>query len=259
MKVIKLAIMLFATGLFLQVPAEAQTTGTLTFSFTTASSGGYSPKHLVAVWIENSSNTFVKTKLKRSSNSNLSHLNLWTAKSQQNIVDATTGATITTHGNITINWNGTNVAGTQVPDGNYTLWVEMAWSDNMMTGKTAQSFTFTKGTGIVHLTPAPSTNLSNITLDWIPGSTSSDEIPVESAVKVYPNPTTGQINIALPEQVADTRVMVLNSLGTIVIDEKFQQAGASVKSIDLSKLSKGMYFVQLIQAGNKQIFKVMLN
>jgi hypothetical protein len=152
--------------------AFSQTTGTLTFSMVTTASGGYSPKHLVAIWIENSSGTFIKTKVKYASTSNYDHLGNWTGKSSQNTVDATTGATLTSHGTVSLNWNGTNVAGTQVPDGTYNIWVEMAWASSLTTGKTTTSFAFTKGTSAVHLTPASTTNFSSITIDWVPaGST----------------------------------------------------------------------------------------
>jgi hypothetical protein len=134
----------------------------------TTSSGGYSPKHLVAIWIENSTGTFIKTKVKYSSSSNYDHLGNWTGKSAQNTVDATTGATLNTHGTVTFTWNGTNVAGAQVADGIYKVWVEMAWASSLTTGKTTTSFSFTKGTSPDHQTPANLTNFANITLDWVP-------------------------------------------------------------------------------------------
>ena len=60
MKKIYLFITIFLAGIAL----NAQTNGSLTFSVTTTSTGNYSPKHVVAIWIEKNDGTFVKTKLR---------------------------------------------------------------------------------------------------------------------------------------------------------------------------------------------------
>ncbi len=116
--------------LFLVVSADllSQTTGTLSFSVTTTSSGGFSPEHFLAIWIENNSGTFIKTKVRYTNSGDLDHMQTWVTKSGQNVVDAITGSTLTTHGTVTFLWNGTNVAGSVVPDGSYFVWLEMAWA-----------------------------------------------------------------------------------------------------------------------------------
>jgi len=148
--------------------AFGQTQGTLTCSFTTTSSGGYTPKHLLAVWIENSSGTFIKTKMKYSSTSNYDHLANWTSKSNKNTVDALTGATLNSHSTRTFTWDGTNISGTQVADGPYKIWIELAWGNSMTSGKITSSYSFTKGVNEDHQTPSGNANLSNIKIDWVP-------------------------------------------------------------------------------------------
>jgi hypothetical protein len=56
-----LAISLF---LFIAGPVSiyGQTPGTFNFTVTTTSTGGYSPRHLIAIWIENSSAAFIRQK-----------------------------------------------------------------------------------------------------------------------------------------------------------------------------------------------------
>ncbi|MFZ4741786.1 MAG: hypothetical protein ACOYLE_11540, partial [Bacteroidales bacterium] len=57
-------IFLLFTFLLVSIQLNAQTTGNLTFSVTTTSTGSFSPRHVIAIWIEKSDGTFVKTKLK---------------------------------------------------------------------------------------------------------------------------------------------------------------------------------------------------
>ena len=148
---------------------KSQTAGTMTFTVTTSAvSGSYGTKNLLAIWIEDGTTAFVKTKMKYGSTSNYDHFILWNAKSGGNVVDATTGATLATHGTRTVSWNATDVSGNLVPDGTYTLWVEMAWNSSYTTGRTYTSIPFTKGPASVHLTPANTANFANMVLDWTP-------------------------------------------------------------------------------------------
>ena len=81
----------------------AQTEGTLTVSLTTSSAGGnYSPRNIVAIWIEDDNGNFVKT-LMAYANVRKTHLNTWEASTSAagsiyNVVDAITGVTKTSHG-----------------------------------------------------------------------------------------------------------------------------------------------------------------
>lgn len=222
----------------------SQTNGTFTLSLNTTSTGGYSPKHLIAIWIENSSPGFVKTKLLQSKDSNLDHLGQWTSRTGSNVVDATTGATLATHGNVTVVWNGTDVNGTVVPDGTYTVWVEMAWASDMTTGKTYSTFTFTKGLSSFHSAPADLTNFTGITLDWVPGTaTAIENIPEISNVVVFPNPTTGIINIKFKNDNTASSVRIYNEAGILVYNESLSKLSGSERKIDVSGLPAGAYFV----------------
>ena len=152
----------------------SQTIGTLNFSMKTATpSGSYGSNHLLAIWIENSSGTFVKTMVKYAATSKYDHLATWTGKSGKNLVDATSGATLTTNGTITFNWNGTDVNKTQVTDGSYKIWVELAWDKSLTTGKVTTSFSFNKTSAAEHLTPANISYISAVVIDWQPTPTLS--------------------------------------------------------------------------------------
>jgi hypothetical protein len=238
----------------------SQTSGTLTFTLTTNSSGGYTPKHIVAIWVEDNSGNFIKTKLKDCSNTIIDHLGLWTSKSGQNVVDALTGPTLTSHGTISVEWNGTNVNGTLVPDGIYNIWIEMAWADNLTTGKTSTSFSFTKGPNSVNLTPASTTNFNGISLNWIPGLPLSVENGSQTEyIRVYPNPASDIINLAFSQAVANCRIKILNVAGSKIYEESSEYVNSGIKTIDLSKYANGIYFINVESANKLSIFRVIKN
>ncbi len=255
-KLILFAIFVFSCLLVV----HSQTAGTMTFVVTTSSSSGYSPKHGIIVWLENSSGTFVKTKLKRSANGNLDHFATWTAKSGSNVVDATTGATLTTHGTLTVTWDGTNVSGVVVPDGIYKIWVEYAWASNMTTGKMVTSFSFTKGASADHQTPANYTsgttgNLTNMTIDWTPTPNAVESVYENSEVSIFPNPMNGIFNVTFKQA---TNITIENALGAVVYEEKIDPS-CNAKNINLSNFAEGIYFINVINGEKSSKHKIILN
>ena len=170
----------------------SQTPGTLTFTVTpTSHSGSYGLDHFVAIWIENSSNVFVKTKLKRAdTHGTTSHLLVWKASSASNVVDAVTGASLTSYTTpSTISWNATNVAGTVVPDGVYNVRVEFTWQHGT-TSTSNTTISFTKGAASVHLTPANQTEYTNMVLDWIPSVAAPVASFTANTTTICPNGST---------------------------------------------------------------------
>ena len=248
-----LILFLFATGVLM-----SQTPGTLSFSVTTTSSGGYSPAHVMAIWIENSTTSFIKTKIRYSNTENLDHLQTWVNKSGQNVVDATTGATRTTHGTITFLWNGTNVTGTVVPDGDYSIWLEMAWASSLTTGKTVNSFPFTKGTATFHSTPVNTVNFLSPIIDWTPASTGVEGVLENKEIIVYPNPSTGLINIDFKNSHQEGVIEVISMNGKVVYTDKISDVSAGKRTFDLSSLSDGVYFCRLRFSSEEIIFSVIL-
>jgi len=147
---------------FTSAAVSANSTGTLTVSVLTAApGGGYSPKNVVAIWIQTNAGVFVKSLLVYA-NARKSDLTTWYPNSTGNVVNATTGATQSSHATRTCTWNGTNVSGAVVVDGTYKVCM------NVADGKTTfTSFAFTKGLTAVTLTPANVTGFSNISIGWV--------------------------------------------------------------------------------------------
>jgi len=246
-KTLIIAVLLSGMILLVESPGLlSQTPGTFNFSVTTTSTGGYSPSHLLAIWIENNSASFIKTKIKYSSSSNLDHLATWNTKSGGNVVDAVTGSTLTSHGTISFLWNGTNVAGSLVPDGDYNVWLEMAWASSLTTGKTVNSYPFTKGPNIFSSTPANTANFLSMNLSWTPSGTTGVDGALESDdIRVFPNPTTGLLKIEFKKTYESCIVNIINEAGMLVFDERISESVSGLKTFDLSSLSPGAYYVTL--------------
>ena len=84
------------------------------------------------------------------------------------------------------------------------------------------------------------------------GTLSDSNNNILDTFKMYPNPTNGNfVNI---ETVSDTEVIIYNALGKVV---KTTRITSDKKSIDISKLSKGVYFVKL-EANKKSMTQKLI-
>lgn len=180
-------------------------------------------------------------------------------KSNNNLVDAVTAATLTSYGTITSEWDGTDVSGTVVPDGTYNLYIEMGWGDNKTNDHAVEFFTFTKGATVQHLTPDGTTNFTDIVIDWNPVATLIGSVENFDNVNVYPNPTTGMVNINFNNELEGASFKVVNSAGKTVVSERNIKIPAGTKLIDMSKYQNGLYIISF-EAGNlKYNYKVLID
>lgn len=227
----------------------AQTAGTLVFKINPVShNGSYGTKHVLAAWIETESGTFVKTKLVQSASKNYDHLATWTAKSNKNLVDATSGATLSTYSLITIQWNGTDVNNAVVADGVYKFWVELAWDDSKTTDKTVTSYSFTKGASPVTVTPANTNLFTTVSLVWTPSSTATTETQANPDLMVYPNPSGGLVNISLKSVSKGDNIRITNADGVLVREIELGESRV-LSALDFSKYANGIYFVSHFSGG----------
>ncbi|CAN5363730.1 hypothetical protein BH10BAC1_BH10BAC1_02990 [soil metagenome] len=249
-----------------------QTNGTLTFTFTqVAHSPCYTgSKNVLAVWIQSSTGTFIKTKLRNVGSGTKDHLPIWAVNAGGtasnclaatcNVTDATTGATLTSFGTKTIVWDGKNVAGAvngvTVPDGVYKVTIQSTW--NHGTGSTVtSSFVFTKGTVADSQTPANTADFTGITLNWVPDFTGvGDVAAADPEINVYPNPTTGLFNVDFKKA---TAIKFVNVLGEVVYEQKIDENSAATVTIDLANLSNGIYFVYVMDEDKSSKRKISLN
>lgn len=264
---------------------QAQTPGTLTFTYNQPQPTTPPPnagiKNVYAVWIENSTGTFIKTKCRYTSGSTDDHFPTWASKSgcanatvatgaACNVTDATTGATRTASttptafGAKSITWDGKNVVGTvngtTVADGVYKVWIESSWVDSGNNNHNELiSFSFTKGPAAVHLTPAGDSYVNSVVLDWLPSNLAVEDIQSqEPAVVIYPVPSTGIFNLDLKNELKS--IEVYNLLGQKVYGENnVNGVYETTKTIDLSNLINGNYVISLTNDYGSSSYEVIIN
>ena len=281
MKAKLLSLAAVITVLLFSVRASAQTAGTMTFTFTQGApldpsiNGGC----VMAVWIQ-SGTTFVKTNLRYLGTVTKDHLPTYGAKAgwttvnnamTANVVDAVTGATrqdgsvipATIPGPLdsySVAWNGTNVAGTIVANGTYTVWYEVAWSDNAknLSDFVNTGFAFTKGATITTVNPANVGPLNTMTIVWTPSALSLDSV-YKTKVAIYPNPSNGVVNVQYND-IPVSKIDVVNVLGQIVKSVKIDSSklGTS-ESIDLSGNANGLYIINVSTNETSSSYKLVLD
>lgn len=272
MKTKLLSLVIFISAILFTAKVSAQTTGTLNFNFTTLNQG--TSKCVLAVWIENSTGLFIKTKIRYLGNGTTDHLPVYGVKSggstsdamAGNVVDATTGVTRSSSTNPvawgakSFLWNGTNVAGTVVADGVYKVWVEAAWLDGepdihdyINTG-----YSFTKGAAINSTIPTSDSVLNAMTLVWTPTALSLDNV-YKTKVSIFPNPSHGIIDV-IYNDIPVSNIAVVNVLGQVVKSVKIEPAKSKTReSIDLSGYANGIYIINVATNETSSSYKVILD
>jgi hypothetical protein len=261
MKSLFLSISLFVCTLL-----GAQTTGTLTLAFSqTPHTSFEGTKNVMAVWIESSTGTFVKTRARNAGGGTSDHLAVWAVKSggsagncmsaSCNTLGATTGATLSNFGNRNFSWDGTDVSGNILPDGTYKITVESTWNHGSA-ATTTRSYTFVKGAAQDVQTPASDANFTNISLAWNPAGSGLVENTLEMVVSIQPNPSVnGVYNVEFNYA---TKVSAMNLAGEEVYTEDVKMNEVS-KTVDLSNVSTGVYFICVTNGSAVSKHKVVIN
>ncbi len=214
-------------------PAVA-TTGTLEVKATTVTfNGDHAPKNYLAIWIVNSSGTYVKTLMAYYGGSHVSDLTNWfAANSVKDKTDAISGATLTSHAQRTATWNGTNKTGVQQDDGIYTVKLEM--TENEGTGKLA-TFQFAKGTTAQTLTPANVTGFSGISIKWTPTNTAINSIELSTLYSIFPNPSKESVYVNGPD---------IQSIDVFTLEGRILFSSNQQK-LSIAPLKKGTYLLNI--------------
>jgi hypothetical protein len=74
-------------------------------------------------------------------------------------------------------------------------------------------------------------------------------------VKLFPNPTTGMINISFGAEVVIESLVIIDVTGRIIL--KNQELNVSELTLDLSNESNGVYFLKLQANGSAQSIKIL--
>ncbi len=253
-----LTIFLTLSLVFITLFSNAQTAGNLTFSCSTsAPNGNWGTKHVVAIWIENSNNAFVKTNAKYGHDDD--HLTTWKASSNGNKVDAVTGATVSSYRTESVIWDGTDVSRVVVEDGTYNVFIEMGWGKDKTNDHAVVSFSFTKGTEGVQVTPSDKTNFSNVSLAWEPTLTAISQASDQKSIAIYPNPSHGIITLDIKKPFVNAKIVVENIEGKSVYQESLANDFTGIKTVDLRSYNTGLYFVKIVAQNQQFVYKVLVN
>lgn len=247
----KKIITLLLLSLFASFGLFAQTYGELTVSATTSEAGGnYNPRNVVAIWVENDNGEFVKTLMAYAQNRK-THLNTWQAStgavgSEYNTTDAITGATRNSHATRSCTWNGVDYNGDLMPDGTYSVWMELTDKNN--TGNYS-SFTFTKGMAADTQEPADVSSFGNISIHWQPSGVGITLIEKQNLYSVSDNPGNGFYKIQGAH---------FDEITITTMSGKLIYKGQS-PNIDLSNERNGMYLLTITSNNQKSVKKLIKN
>ena len=183
------ASILFFTGYSFQVISQTPTEGEMTFTVRTVTvNGNFSPKHVLAIWVEDSNGFVLSRKLRAVKRKQ--YLYTWNTQSGGNVVDAVTGETLLSHQTHTVTWDCKDVNGNLVPDGDYTVYVE--FTEAHVQGP-LRGIAFTKGIEPVSLTPVEDANFKDLALSFEPAIsvTATYTFVAEDLTVIFTNTSAG--------------------------------------------------------------------
>jgi hypothetical protein len=90
---------------------------------------------------------------------------------------------------------------------------------------------------------------------FIPGIVAVHDPEQKQGVRIYPNPTTGDLTVELPSAAVDDMMMRVVSVTGQVVMEKRAEAGNAIQTLDLVGLVEGMYFMQILSADRVVVVK----
>lgn len=129
-----------------------------------------------------------------------------------------------------------------IAEGTYKVMVDM-W------GKTTEFYTIEIAQGQTRVEDI-NFEFNDISV-WRTGVATYVNPELKGLAKVYPNPSSGLINVEMSlESSKDLRISLTNTLGQVVLDqtERFQ-AGKSVKNVNLTNFPKGIYQIAIFEGG----------
>ncbi len=231
------------TILFLITIAITSNAQVAAFDFRTVTDNGtFSPKHVLAVWIEKSDGTFVKTVYLRANNRK-QYLYTWNNISGGSKLDALTGATLSSHSSRSAHWNCRDLNGNIVPNGTYKYVVE--FTDKHAQGP-KHSIDFVISNSIETINPADQTYFKDMTITYDPNGVGIEEYtPEQQVISIFPNPSNGELSIQLSQNVLQNgELEIIDISGKKIFQKQIANSEISeVINLNFLKLSPGVYFV----------------
>ncbi len=250
-----------ALALIFSIPtAISQTDGSVVFSVrTVTNSGEYTPKNVLAIWVENSSGTFIKS-FKVMAGVRIQQLYTWKVASGMNTTDAITGATLLNHTTHSVSWNCRNLSNTLVADGTYRIRVE--FTEEHVQGPVA-TYEFVKDGTSKTINFPDQTYFKDATLSYT-AITDINENSVEMNVRVFPNPFTNFAFFMIPAVDENFRLSIFNLSGQLVFstDSKMYAGKSTVmtwngSNVHSNEAPDGIYIYRIESDNYKMSGKLM--
>ena len=73
---------------------------------------------------------------------------------------------------------------------------------------------------------------------------------IDNQIKLYPNPAKNQLNIEFPDDIQINQIQIFNINGSL------SEQTRAVKNVDISNLTKGVYFIEI--QTNKGVYRKKL-
>lgn len=244
MKHLLIAVLLLGSYLL-----QAQNTpGTVSVTVTSKPNGkDFSPKHVLAIWVEDNTDAFVKT-LKLRADKRKQYLYTWNSKSAGDVTDATTGATLSAHTMHSVLWDCTNTAGEVVGDGDYKIMIE--YTSEHKQGPLA-SIDFIKSGDLFSVQPKDETFFTDMDVVFTPESSSGlVQESLANQLSVYPVPATNRCFIDFSLAGRKNMELRVYSADMKLVEELWKgdlEAGKHSFSWDIegSNSAPGSYFIVL--------------
>jgi len=241
----KRMMMGFLMMMGLQLAAQ-NSQGTVDIEVTTLPNGEtFSPKHVLAIWIEDSSGEFVQT-LKLRAEKRKQYLYTWNSASSGNTTDAITGATLQSHETHSLSWDCTDVSGAVVADGDYAVMVEYTSAHKQ--GPLTQ-IDFTKSGNEFSISPPNETYYIDMNLVYTPPSSTAVSLQETGPeINIYPVPVKENLYVEMNLPMENDITISLYSTDMKLVDNLFHGnvvAGRSKIAAEMNRkdLHPGTYIL----------------
>jgi len=98
--------------------------------------------------------------------------------------------------------------------------------------------------------------------EWVdisPSTTSLNENEASATLNLFPNPSNGLVNLEyISGNQGNITINVINTLGATVYTTNAVSNGSLNKSIDLSQMTKGIYFVNVVSENGTTTKKMII-
>jgi len=132
-------------------------------------------------------------------------------------------------------------------------WIDCS-DDSHVDGETSQTFTAgTNGSYACIITDGGCTDTS----DCSTVSSVGVEEMKQLTLKLFPNPTSNEINLTVDGHSGAISYSLLNIAGKVIIDQSTTVQGSTNILIDMTKYETGVYFLKVNTSGNQRTMKIV--